>query len=241
MMRTNPFIIITLLLAGQASANMIPLSALRSVSVSGAAGQSSYSGRQSLSAPFGDFVGNVSGSANGQYVPLESPHADSSASQTSTIAEDELSVDVNLVARSGVSLSSFPGIAATSSSFEVTFNVLEPLAYQLGGFRNVFYHAAYPPEINFLLNSASYGTILGGLPFSALYGDGFAGTLLPDIYTLRFNADISTFPDPLGESIIANYGMNLRVTPVPDAGSTLALLGLALCAIGGICRKFNVA
>lgn len=42
----------------------------------------------------------------------------------------------------------------------------------------------------------------------------------------------SPFADPLGRTEGVNYGINFVVSPVPDAGSTLMLLGLALSSLG---------
>jgi VPDSG-CTERM motif len=95
------------------------------------------------------------------------------------------------------------------------------------------------PHFDFLFTSTNHGNILGATNFFG--ANHLSGILLPDVYTLRFNADISTVPDPLGDFKQADYSLNFRVAPVPDAGSTLTLLGLALCVIGGISRKLNLA
>jgi VPDSG-CTERM motif len=258
-MRTSPFLLIALVLAGQAYANMIPLSGVRSVSASGIAGrisgggQSSYSETQSLSGPLGTFNGNVGGSADRTdllpvpefYGHMGSYHADSRASQTSTITADEISVSASLGGSTMVSWAGPYGPADSwaSSIFEVSFNVSTPLEYQLAVSRSFGYHDMPFPHFEFFLSSTNYGKILDNFSLSSpLFFPGpFSGILLPGAYTLRFNADIYAVADPHGDFKLADYSMNLRVAPVPDAGSTLTLLGLALCAIGGISRKLNLA
>jgi hypothetical protein len=247
-MRTNPFLLITLLLAGQAAANLIPLSGFRSVSISGSAqdidgngATSSYSQTQSLSG-FGTFNASLSDSTE-----QGRAHAESRASQTSAITANEISLSSIVWASEGLTNHTEPfgqtsgAVSSAHSTFEITFNVLEPLIYELDASRSIYRHRWGIFELDFLLGSASHGTILNDLPVEALYFGGFSGILLPDIYTLRFNADMVAFADPLGDTEGADYGMNFHVSPVPDAGSTMALLGTALCAIGGICRKLNLA
>jgi VPDSG-CTERM motif len=254
-MRTSPFLSIALILAGQAYANMIPLSGVRSVSASGIAGrisgggQSSYSETQSLSGPLGTFNGNVGGSADRTdllpvpefYGYMGSYHADSRASQTSTITVDQISVSASLRGSTLVSLAGPYGPASSlaSSIFEVSFIVLDVLEYELAESHAGSFHDLPVPHFDFLFTSTNHGNILGATNFFG--ANHLSGILLPDVYTLRFNADISTVPDPLGDFKQADYSLNFRVAPVPDAGSTLTLLGLALCVIGGISRKLNLA
>ena len=84
-----------------------------------------------------------------------------------------------------------------------------------------------------------------GTPFGFnQFGDGvgsIAGTntgiLAPGAYLFRFVREIR---DGNGGSGNGSFALTLTRS-VPDAGSTLTLLGLALCAIGGIFRKVHRA
>jgi hypothetical protein len=247
-MRTKPFVLVACLFAGSVCANMIPLTDFRSVAVSGVAGgqggSQSYSKQQGPSAPFAQFDGNVSGSADWKdpastswYGLTGSYHADSRASQTSTITADQIAVTANLWGSSRVSLAGPYGPASSlaSSMFEVSFGVLTPLEYQLDAFRTSFFPPTPVPTFDFFLSSASSGTILSSnQPFGT---NQFSGTLLPDVYTLRFNAGLSTGPDPLGDFKFAAYGMNFSVAAVPDAGSSVTLFVIALAGLIAVHRK----
>jgi VPDSG-CTERM motif len=252
-MRTKLIVLVALCVAGQAYANMIPLSGFRSVSASGVAGglggggQSYYSQTQSLSAPLGYFDANVSGSADWTdpvpvtqwYGLMGSYHADSLATQTSTITPDQISVSASLSGSTSVSLAGpyGPANSSASSIFEVSFNVLTPLEYQLDASRAFYFHDMPLPGFDFFLTSSNYGTILDNTSLSG--ANYFSGILLPDVYTLGFNADISTVPDPLGDLKGASYSMNLRVAGVPDAGSTSMLLGMAFVILIAVHRKWS--
>jgi hypothetical protein len=251
-MRTKPFVLVACLFAGSVCANMIPLTDFRSVAVSGVAGgqggSQSYSQQQGPSAPFARFSGNVSGSADWKdpaptwwYGLTGSYHADSRASQTSTITADQIAVTANLWGSSRVSLAGPYGPASSlaSSMFEVSFSVLNPLEYQLDAFRSSAFHDLPRPSFDFFLSSANYGNIFGNSHLSQ--GNHFSGILLPDVYTLRFNAGISTVPDPLGDFKYAAYGMNLRVAAVPDTGSSVTLFLIALAGLIAVHRKVTRA
>jgi hypothetical protein len=249
-MRTKPFVLVACLFAGPVYATMIPLADFRSVSVSGVAGgqggSQSYSQQQVPSSPFAQFDENVSGSADWRD-PAPTPwygltgfyHADSRASQTSTITADQIAVSASLWGSSRVSLAGPYGPASSSASsiFEVSFSVLNPLAYELDAFRSSAFHDLPPPSFDFSLSSANYGSVLGTSDLSQ--GSHFSGVLLPDVYTLRFNAGISTVPDPLGDFKYAAYGMNLRVAAVPDTGSSVTFLVIALAGLIVVHRKVS--
>ena len=79
---------------------------------------------------------------------------------------------------------------------------------------------------------------------------GFPGTInLPTITGLLPAGSyyLSGYTQALGESFTrSNFALFLTplIKPapsVPDSGSTLMMLGLAICAIGGIFRKVNLA
>jgi hypothetical protein len=242
-MRTK-YVLITVLFAGSAHANIIPLSDFRSVSVSGVAGivggGDSYSQEQTPSGPFNKFNGNVAGSADWSdpaptswYGLMGSYHADSSANQSSTITADQISVDANLWGSTRVSLVGPYGPASSfaSSIFEVSFGVLTPLEYQLDEFHTAGFHDLPPPSFDFYLGSATAGTILANSNLAA--SSHSSGVLLPDVYTLRFNANLSTVPDPLGDFKFASYSLNLRVASVPDNASSAVLLLISLVVLIG--------
>jgi hypothetical protein len=92
------------------------------------------------------------------------------------------------------------------------------------------------PGFDFFLTSSNYGRILDNASLSG--ANHFSGILLPDVYTLRFNADIYAVPDPLGDLKGASYSMNLRVAGVPDVGATGMLLGMAFVALIAVHRKW---
>jgi hypothetical protein len=231
-MRIAPVALIAVLLGGQLHADLIPLSETRSVSVSGVAGGRSYSSSQSSSDAFGDFTASVSGSADWTN-PSAPPntgwfHADSRAVQTSTISADQISVNASLLGNTRVSLAGpyGPTGAFGSSIFEVTFDLATPVDYTLGISRSVFGHDLPRPNLEFSLSSATYGSVLGNDILSL-----FSGMLMPDRYTLRFNADFSAVADPLGDVKLVDYSMNFRVAQVPDAGSSVTLLLMALAGL----------
>ena len=61
--------------------------------------------------------------------------------------------------------------------------------------------------------------------------------VLPDVYTLRFNAGLSTVPDPPGDFTHSSYTMNLRVANVPESGSSVLLLLIGLTGVIVVHRK----
>ena len=238
-MRTNFHVVIAVAFATSAYANIIPLSDSRSVNVSGVTGAvgggDSYFQQEESAGLFGKFDGNVSGSADWSdsvptswYGLMGSYRADSRATQISTITTERISVSANLWGSAWVSLAGpyGPASSVANSVFEVSFDVLNPLQYQIDTFRSVSFHDLPRPSFDFFLESARAGTILNNADISA--ANHFSGLLLPDSYTLRFNANLSTVPDPLGDLKFANYSLDLRIASVPDTGSTLVLLFLSL-------------
>ena len=213
-------------LAGSTQANLILLSESRSVSASGVAGGAgiggqSYSQAQSSSPGFGGANLQVSGSADWiDTTPVESwygllgtYHADSRASQASSITSDHISVNASLGGSTSVALAGpyGPADSAASSVFEVSFSVLEPLNYSLDVSRGFFGHDLPLPEFDFFLDSAHHGTLWDNHNLTGF--DSFSGILVPDTYTLRFNASIMCVADPLGDFKAANYGMDLHRGP----------------------------
>ena len=234
-MRTKLIILVALCVAGQAYANMIPLSVVRSLSVSGTAGGSSYSQTQSFSG-FGTFDGNLAGAADSINSLGLFFHADSRASQTSSMSADEISANMILRGNTGISLSgpAGPVESRASSIFELTFSILTAQEYEITGSGFLFGHDIPRPNLDFLIASTTSGTILGQSSFFGTH----SGILLPDTYTLRFDSDLSAQKDPLGDVQAADININLRVTSVSDAGSTGMLLGVTFVALITVYRKW---
>jgi VPDSG-CTERM motif len=252
----KPFLLLIPLLAVPAFGDLIPLSAFRSVSISGTAGAESYSQLRSSSS-LGNFAASISDSADwqdpgatsveyfGNFYPAGFHHTESSATQTSTISGNGISISSSIFGDSWTSLAGPYNLAESraASIFEAAFRILEPQVYDLdSSFDLLIGHGFSFPHLSFSLSGATYGSIFP-TPFQGRQNhvNHVSGLLLPDLYTLRIETDISTAPDPLGYDRQVDYELDLTVAPVPDAGSTLALLGMALCAIGGISRKLNLA
>ena len=88
----------------------------------------------------------------------------------------------------------------------------------------------------YLESDQTTGIIRLGDGVGALVGTN-TGILEPGSYLFSFGAEING-----GNGGTANGNFSFALTrSVPDAGSTLTLLGLAVCAIGGIFRKVNRA
>jgi hypothetical protein len=165
-MRTKLIILVALRVAGHAHANMIPLSAVRGLSVSGTAGGSSYSQTQSFSG-FGTFDGSLAGVADSTDSMGFFYHADSQASQTSAIPGDEISASLSLQGDTSLSYTSpispvSPAGAVEArarSIFELTFNVPSVHEYSLTGSGSLV--ATYrEPTLIFSLNSTAAGVLL---------------------------------------------------------------------------------
>ena len=218
-MNSKILVFIAALLAGNSYAILIPLTAQRTVSISGSAtsvaGTDSYSQTQS-STELGAFASDLSHSAESLGFS-----AQSQASQTSTISPSEILIDLALYAATQMPFSQPPGgvTARASSLFEFTFQTLEPLSYELGG---TFFRASHDfPGPNFTLALlGSLGTVFEDQ--SVLPRMGF---LLPDTYTFRVITNLAPWMDPLGDLQVVESRISLRTTSVPETGSTLLFLG----------------
>ena len=244
-MRT-PFLLIAAFIAGQADADLIPLSAFRSLGISGNIGGSSYS--QSISSDlFATFDRSLSdaltipalmSSTFGGGIGLL--HVDSLASQTSTITADAIALSASLRVNLGPFLDpAFPPSPRQSQAsfgFEYTFNVLQPLTYELTApIERSSGHGALPPNIDIFLSSAGVFTI-------PLYSGGIvsrSGVLLPDTYTLRVASNTLVYSDPLGDFQNVNLSLNFRTSPVPDLGSTAVLLAIGFAGLIVVLRITN--
>jgi len=164
---------------------------------------------------------------------MGSYHADSRASQNSTITPGQISASASLRGSSWVSLAGPYGPAGSEaeSIFEVSFNVLTPIQYVMAVSRTLSFVDLPYPEFDFFLTSANHGNILDNHNLTG--ANLFSGILIPDTYTLRFDAKIDTVADPFGDFKSADYSMNLSIADVPDTGSCglffiITLAGLAV-------------
>ncbi|MEO7598989.1 MAG: hypothetical protein ABIV50_08650 [Opitutus sp.] len=234
MMKRLVIVLLVLAVAADASATLIPLSITRSVGIGGTAGEINYS--ESVSSTLdGTFSSSLTNSASWTDTEpkiagfsASSYRAASSAAQNSTVSGSDISVDIDLFASSGVSLWGpySSGYSSTSSAFECIFLVQQALYYEFTMQRFVSGHDLPGPFLNFQLVGDNAGSILN--PNSGLFGSPATGILLPDTYTLRFNASAMSVVDPLGDFKSVDWSMHLNTSPVPDGASTFGLLGLAL-------------
>jgi hypothetical protein len=65
------------------------------------------------------------------------------------------------------------------------------------------------------------------------------GILAPGNYTFHFDDSLGNSTDFGTSQGFGAFSLTLTSVPVPDAGSTMALIGMALCALGGISRRFK--
>jgi hypothetical protein len=241
------------MLAGQAHADIIPLSDNRSVSVSGyaqghGAELQSYS-QTATPAPFAPFNGSVNGSVDSTDAspaypldPLFTSHADGQSNQTSIIGTSRLAVSGNLRGREWIGQNGGSSAAAEMNSvFEVGFRVDAPIAYTLSAAPLLGFHqdsggVGASSLFDFSLTSANHGVILNYYDFlgASLFGDS-SGILQPDDYMLRLNASVSLVPDPLGDVAFAEYGVTFTVTP--ESAPTALLLGMAFAGFAALWRK----
>jgi hypothetical protein len=235
--------VLALALALPAHASLILLSETRDVTTAGAAGGSalggshSYTQSQASDGTGGIFSGNVSGTADW----TAAYHADSQASQNSDIGASAISANGYLQSASHVSLAGLPGAgsATATSVFDVIFRVTEDTSYTLALDFQRFNVDMPPPTIDFGLS------LLGGaaiISLNDLSRDGglASGVLAPGDYQLVLDASANTVVDPLGDLAFLNYKLNFIDGPaqVPEAGMTLALLGLGLAALAAASGRY---
>jgi hypothetical protein len=214
-----PFIAAALVV-GNSFAILIPVSALRSVSASGTTQGQSYS--QNLSSTsLGVFDESVSGSLGVNQV--NNFYAASEASQRSGITEDGFLLDIMLDTNTWVPLTAPPGEtkAQASSSFEYSFQTLEPLAYEMVG--SYFTFNSLPPTTLAFSLLGSTGSVLTG-SFFGQSGDLRSGIILPDTYTFRVDSAVAAREDPLGDFRPLQANIAFNTASVPDAGETWILL-----------------
>ena len=226
-------LILTLLaaIAGAAHADIIPLTAFRSVDISGRASGDTYSASSS-SIALGTFAQTLSDSADGSDPEGSLYHADSRATQTSLITPDQISLSSELFAFSSI-VWSYPATlgrdasSTASTIFDLTFRVQSLQAYTLNWSGSAPQTPGFFPILEFDLINSSGQTIAS---MSSIFRE-VSGFLAPDDYRLRFNSIVIAVKDPLGNLKTTDFDMNMRVASVPETGSTLALMAIALGAV----------
>ena len=228
------------------------LEAWREVGVSGETGGNTYS-ESAGQAGGGAFSSEVSGEAFQSNPPVighgfGSGYSYARSSQESEIGEDGVSVEGSLYMQSWA-----PGLwalgalgthdAAGRNLFSVTFQVLEPQAYELEFWQllgqNEFWFTF--PEFRrfdfFDFTSPLYGNIVQTDRGTSV--GNWSGVLLPDVYTLSYLPDLFTATDYLGDSAQVVYRLDLSVSAVPEGGDTLWLLGIGIAGLVAA-RHFRV-
>ena len=238
----------------QAFGSVVIMDAWREVGVSGETGGNTYSESRGFSGA-GIFNAEVEGEAFQSNPPIlghgfGSGYSYGRSSQESEIGEDGVSVEGSLYMQSWAPGLWAPGALGTHDAagrnlFSVTFQVLEPQAYELEFWQslgpNEFWFAF--PEFRrfdfFDFTSPLYGNIVQTDRGTSV--GNWSGVLLPDTYTFSYLPDLFTATDYLGDSAQVLYKLDLAVTPVPDTGSTLALLGLGLVGLLVVKRRMALA
>ena len=219
----------------------------RYVRVSGAAGSSDGGDSYSNQQPAGT---TISDSVTWPDPHGLTDHAESSASQTSSLGAEGFTLSSSLSASSfisllGAGLGSFANATAVSY-FEVTFTVSSPVTYSL--LFPVSANSAFPPGGSsnasitniFTLTSILSGEILNINPLSAavvLAGGQLYGELLPgDIYTMVFSQTAQTFSDPFGAQALLDGQFSFA--PIPEAGTNvLLMLGLSVLTLTSLAAR----
>ena len=130
-------------------------------------------------------------------------------------------------------------------NYSVTGSFLTGLGTGAGAFATAYLEKRAGPEYDYQWQGI-YGEIdrASGAGFSSLrLGDGqgvfkgaASGVIDPGKYIFNYRASVFDGDGGIG---VGNFSFTM--TPnVPDGGSTLMLLGLAICAIGGIFRKLKL-
>lgn len=221
-MKTLSIIGAVLWAAINAQATLSPISAFREVSISGNAAGNTYSNSVS-SSELGLFSESLSDSAVGSDSEGSIYYASSRSSQTSSIFEDLVSLSFDFLANESIAWT-FPAslrgpvTANARTTFDLTFAITEPTALSIvgSGFRT-------SPSINFApffdlqINSAS-GSIFDSETFQI---DKLI-PVAPGTYTMHLASSGFAAQDPLGS--LSGLQANIRLTTVPESGSSLLLM-----------------
>lgn len=228
-MRHIILILSGLLLAVKVHAQLNFLSDNRSISVSGWMEDSggnmtqSYAQTNYPAAPFADFNAFVSGGTDG---------SSSSASQNSGMTSQSLSSASRVTASvaTGSYGAGYGAQAGANSEFQVSFEVQQPLAFNLSGYRDI---ESLGGVIDFELNSSHHGNIVSwsGPSYNNNYLD-YSGMLQPDDYTLEVQEyfSFSSFGDSYDGGSM-NYNMILSVPEPAALGPFLILTWFGMVAL----------
>ncbi len=166
----------------------------------------------------------------------------SSASQTTSILSNEISIDC--AASAGSWMNSQVGSLGSygHASVTVVFAVLEPVSFSLTG-SGWHYQSDYPytqSNASLSLMSASGGTLYQHVDQGHYFGgpnlgyEPITGILAPGQYT--FSTDISGVAtgDPIGESGSGQFDVTLHVASVPEQTSTVLFVVIGIFALFAI-------
>lgn len=206
-----------------AQATLSPISAFREVSISGNAAGNTYSNSVS-SSELGLFNESLSDSAVGSDSEGSIYYASSRSSQTSLIFEDLVSLSFDFLANESIAWT-FPAslrgpvTANARTTFDLTFAITEPTALSIvgSGFRTAA-SINYAPFFDLQINSASDGSIFDSETFQI---DKLI-PVAPGTYTMHLASSGFAAQDPLGS--LSGLQANIRLTTVPESGSSLLLM-----------------
>lgn len=208
-------------------ATLSPLSAFRDVSISGNAAGNTYSHALSSSS-FGVFQESLSDSGVGSDSEGSIYFASSRSSQTSLISEDLINLSFDFLASESIAWTypatlRGPVTATARTTFDLTFAITEPAALSIigSGFRTSP-NMNFEPFFDLRIDSASAGSIFSSGTFQI---DKLI-PILPGTYTMHLASGGFAAQDPLGS--LSGLQANIRLSTIPETGSTLLLLTLAL-------------
>ena len=217
-----------LALAATVNAGIIPLTATRSIRVTGTGTDGSTfdesTAPASAFAPFDERL--IEGA----------PHVFSDISQRSSIQYNGIGADGRLLITTGPADSQAQtGRASYESVFRTTFTVDAITPFTLDGY---FDEGNYT-GIRFNFSGSVSGQLAFWGPFDPSVGNivAISGDLTPQIYTLEITfgpgeLDVQTYP----QAGHGYYRMNL-VANVPDSGTTAALFGAGVLVLIGLRRR----
>ena len=261
-MKTISRVLVILLFVSSSltQAQIIPVSSTSVISVSGTAtvpliygGQSDTYSLINSAANFSSFTGSVGGDAFAEITILPpfalflgtTLHAASSATQTTSIGADTISISsaVSAVAWMYSQVGSRSSYARSLT--EITFSIDQLSVFSLSGSGSHFQSGSPYTTSTYV---ASLTSSDGAQLFQAtdnrqfFNSSGYSFDLIPPMtgllqagtYTLRTDINANALFDPLGESGGGNISLMLRVTNVPDTADVATLLlisglGIVLC------------
>jgi hypothetical protein len=255
---TRAFALAATILIGDATAQIIPVSGNALVSVAGQAtvptiygGQTdSYSTVHSTPVPYAQFTNAVSGDAFAEITilpPFElllgtTLHATSNASLTSAITANAITVNSSVAASADAYSQVGTRGASARSLVDITFRLDEAASFSFSGSATHSQNSAYMPSVFTTSLTTSGGSEVfqfthadNGLISPSVYHIDLAapltGILSPGIYQFKMDLNAVAGPDPLGDSGSGSTSFTLRMTSVPEGGTTAVLVLSALPAL----------